>query len=363
MSKILTILENPIPDEKNFFKGRGAQINTCNPYQTVNYAREHCEGLDEEWPLTAQTQFFTEHPKKIVNIIDTPDAPMPASVNPYQGCEHGCIYCYARNSHQYWGFSAGVDFESRIIIKPNAPQLLENTFMSPAWQVTPVAFSGNTDCYQPIERKMQLTRKMLDICLRFGNPAGIITKNSLILRDLDILGPMAQKDLIQVLISITTLQESLRRRMEPRTSTAAGRLEVVRQLSENGIPVTVMIGPVIPGLNDHEIPDILEAAAANGARNSAFNMIRLNGSIAEIFSDWIHKTFPDKADRVLNNIRSVHQGNLNDSRWKTRMRGDGPLAESIHQLFRLSRDKYFPNRIPFSYNTTHFHRPGQLSLF
>ncbi len=359
----MTILENPIPDEKKFSKGRGAQINPFNPYHTVNYTREHYEGLDEEWPVQTPTQFFTEHPKQIVNIIDTPDAPMPASVNPYQGCEHGCIYCYARNSHQYWGFSAGADFESRIIIKPNAPQLLEKTFMDKKWQVTPVTFSGNTDCYQPIERKMQLTRKLLETCLRFGNPAGIITKNRLILRDIDILEPMAQKDLIQVYISITTLHEPLRRMMEPRTSTAKARLGVVRELSEHGIPVSVMIGPVIPGLNDHEIPDILEAAAANGARNAAFNMIRLNGSIAGIFSDWIHKAYPDKAERVLNNIRAVHQGKLNDSRWKTRMRGDGPLAESIHQLFRLSRDKYFPNRQPFDYNLTHFQRPGQMSLF
>lgn len=359
----MTILENPIAEEKNFFKGRGAQINPFNPYHSVNYDREHYEGLDEAWPLEAQTQFFTKHPKQIVNFIDTPDAPMPASVNPYQGCEHGCIYCYARNSHQYWGFSAGADFESRIIIKPNAPQLLEKAFMSEKWPVTPITFSGNTDCYQPIERKMQLTRKMLEICQRFGNPAGIITKNRLILRDADILAAMAEKDLIQVFISITTLNETLRRFMEPRTSAALGRLQVVKGLSERGIPVSVMIGPVIPGLNDHEIPDILEAAAENGAWNAGFNMIRLNGSIAEIFADWIHKTYPDKAERVLNNIRSVHQGKLNDSRWKTRMRGDGPLAESIHQLFRLSRDKYFPNRKPFTYNHGHFKRPGQMRLF
>lgn len=359
----MTILENPIDPEKNFLKGRGAQINPFNPYHSQNYAREHYEGLDEAWPQTAETQFFTELPKSIVNFIDTPDAPMPASVNPYQGCEHGCIYCYARNSHQYWGLSAGADFESRIIIKPNAPQLLEKAFMDKKWKVTPITFSGNTDCYQPIERKMQLTRSLLDLCLRYGNPAGIITKNKLILRDIDILEPMSKKDLMHVFISITTLNEPLRRVMEPRTSTAAARLQIVRQLSEKGIPVSVMIGPVIPGLNDHEIPDILEAAADHGAWNAGFNMVRLNGSIAEIFTDWIHKVYPDKAERVLNNIRAVHQGNLNDSRWKTRMRGDGPLAESIHQLFRLSRDKHFPNRKPFAYNTEHFRRPGQLTLF
>jgi len=359
----MTILENPNKSEKNIFKGRGAQINPFNPYHAANYTQEHYEGLDEPWPLEAQTQFFTEHPKNIVNLIDTPDAPMPASVNPYQGCEHGCIYCYARNSHQYWGFSAGADFESRIIVKPNAPQLLEKAFMDKKWQVTPITFSGNTDCYQPIERKMQITRKLLQVCQRFGNPAGIITKNRLILRDLDILEDMASKDLMQVFISITTLDESLRKVMEPRTASASGRLQMVRQLSERKIPVAVMIGPVIPGINDHEIPDILEASAKNGASNAAFNMIRLNGSIAEIFTDWIKKVYPDKAEKVLSNIRSVHQGKLNDSRWKLRMRGDGPLAESIHQLFRISRDKYFPNRTPFNYNTTHFRRPGQLTLF
>ncbi len=359
----MTILENPIESENFFFKGRGAQINPFNPYHSTNYTREHYEGLDETWPLEAETQFFTEQAKKIVNLIDTPDAPMPASVNPYQGCEHGCIYCYARNTHNYWGFSAGADFESRIIIKHNAPQLLEKTFMDKKWVVTPIMFSGNTDCYQPIERKMQLTRKMLEICSKFGHPAGIITKNSLILRDIDILGEMATKDLIQVYISITTLDESLRKVMEPRTSSAQSRMRILKTLSDKGIPVSVMIGPVIPGLNDHEIPDILETAARNGARDGSFNMVRLNGSVAEIFADWIQKTYPDKAERVLNNIRAVHQGNLNDSRWKTRMRGDGKLAESIHQLFRLSRDKYFPNRKPFVHNTSHFQRPGQLSLF
>lgn len=350
-------------EEKKFFEGRGAQINPFNPYHSANYAREHAEGLDEDWPAPAETQFYTEHPKNIVNHIDSPDAPMGISVNPYQGCEHGCVYCYARNSHQYWGFSAGLDFETRIIIKPNAPQLLEKAFMDKKWKPAAVTFSGNTDCYQPIERKMRLTRQLLETCHRFGNPAGIITKNRLILRDLDILAPMAQKQLIYVYISITTLDESLRRKMEPRTSTAAHRMDIIKTLSSNGIPAGVMIGPVIPGLNDHEIPAILAAAAENGASNAGFNMVRLNGAIGGIFTDWIQKAFPDKAERVLNNIRAVHQGNLNDSRWKTRMRGDGKLAESIHQLFRLSRDKYFPNRPPFSYNTNHFQRPGQMTLF
>lgn len=349
-------------EEKNFFQGRGAQINPFNPYHQSNYTREHLEGLDEEWPAPGETQFYTEHPKKIVNHVDSPDTPMGISVNPYQGCEHGCVYCYARNSHQYWGFSAGLDFETRIIIKPNAPQLLEKAFMDKKWVPAPVSFSGNTDCYQPIERKMQITRKLLDTCWRFRNPAGIITKNRLILRDIDILEQMAQHNLIKVYISITTLDEQLRRAMEPRTSTALNRLDILKKLNEKNIPAGIMIGPVIPGLNDHEIPALLAAAAEHGAVDAGFNMVRLNGAIAGIFTDWIHKTFPDKAERVLNNIRAVHQGNLNDSRWKVRMRGDGKLAESIHQMFRLSRDKYMPSRPKFTYNTSLFKRPGQMTL-
>lgn len=359
----MTFFEFASMDEKNFFQGRGSQINPFNPYHDINYAQEHIEGLDESWPAPGETQFFTEYPKRIVNFVDSPDSPMGISVNPYQGCEHGCVYCYARNTHQYWGFSAGLDFETRIITKPDAPKLLEKAFNDKNWVPAPVSFSGNTDCYQPVERKLRLTRGLLEVCQRYRNPAGIITKNRLILRDLDILEELAQHDLIKVYISVTTLDESLRRAMEPRTSTAANRLDILKKLSEKHIPVGIMIGPVIPGLNDHEIPALLAAAAEHGAFDAGFNMVRLNGAVGQIFSDWIHKAFPDKAERVLNNIRAVHQGQLNDSRWKLRMRGDGHLAESIHKLFRLSRDKYMPERKMFTYNTSLFRRPGQMRLF
>lgn len=346
----------------NFFKGRGAQINPFNPFHDKNYTQEHIEGLDEEMLGERETLFFTENAKKVVNKVDSPDAAMVYSVNPYQGCEHGCVYCYARNTHNYWGFSAGLDFETRIIIKHNAPELLEKVFLDPKWKAAPISFSGNTDCYQPIERKMKITRRLLEVCLKYQNPAGIITKNQLILRDIDILKDLAKADLTHIFFSITSLNEDIRLKMEPRTATYKTRLKAIEKLSAAGIPVGVMIGPVIPGLTDSEIPDIIKAAADHGASTAGFNMLRLNGAIDKIFTDWIWKTFPMQAERVLSNTRSVHQGNLNDSRWGVRMRGDGELANIIHQMFYMMKEKHMGNKPTFKYNLTSFRRPGQLKL-
>lgn len=349
-------------EEKFFLKGRGAQINPFNPFHDNNITQEHIEGLDEELITRRDTVFYKETPKKILNKIETPDAGMPYSVNPYQGCEHGCIYCYARNSHNYWGFSAGLDFETRIIAKPDAPKLLEKAFMDPKWIPEVVTFSGNTDCYQPIERKMKITRGLLEVCARFKNPVGIITKNQLVLRDKDILQDMAKQDLAHVLMTITTLDENVRSKMEPRTASITARLKTIEQLSTAGIPVALMIGPIIPGLTDHEIPDLIKAAKDHGAYTATFTMVRLNGAIGQIFTDWIWKVFPQKAERVLSNIKSVHQGQLNDSRWGKRMGGDGELAETIHKLFRLTKEKYMGD-VPFKeLNKTLFRRPGQMRL-
>jgi DNA repair photolyase len=349
----------------DYFKGRGAQVNTDNPFSKTAYVTDHIEGLDEPIYSNSKTQFIRENPKKIVNKIDSPDLGLSLSMNPYQGCEHGCIYCYARNSHQYWGYSAGLDFERKIIYKENAPWLLEKFLDHPKYEVQPIMLSGNTDCYQPFERTKMLTKKMLDVLFRYKHPVGIITKNSLILRDIDLLAEMAKLDLIHVSVSITSLNEDLRTKLEPRTASSLNRLKVVEKLSEKNIPVNIMIAPVIPSLNSHEIPDILKASADHGAVSAAYTIVRLNGSIKEIFEDWIHKNFPDRAEKVLNQIMECHGGKLNDSRFGIRMKGEGKIAEMIADLFHTSKQKYFEGRAMKPLNLSLFKRPlkGQLPLF
>ncbi len=345
-------------------KGRGAQIKATNPFLANEYVTEHFEGLDEEFDVSSKTKFFEEHPKKIVNRVDSPDIGLEYSMNPYQGCEHGCIYCYARNSHAYWGFNAGIDFEQNIIVKPEAPALLEKQLSNPRWKVAPIMFSGNTDCYQPAERKFGITRKMLEVLLKFKHPVGMITKNSLILRDIDLLQELAKDDLVSVAVSINSLTEELRQKMEPRTASYPKRLEVIRKLSEKKIPVLAMVAPVIPGLNDHEIPNVVKAVAEHGASSAAYVMVRLNGAIGKVFEDWIRKTFPEKADKVLHRIQACHDGKLNDSRWGTRMKGEGNVADSISKLFKISTAKYFNNNQSFEFNISAFRKPtAQMELF
>lgn len=352
---------------KDYLKGRGSQINTDNKYLKHRYVTEHEEMLDEPLLSNEKTQIYYEHPKKIVNVVKSPDIPGMYSMNPYQGCEHGCIYCYARNTHEYWGYSAGLDFERKIIAKPNAPQVLEKQLMNKNWEVSPIMFSGNTDCYQPVERELKITRQMLEVLLKFKHPASMITKNNLILRDMDILQEMAKLKLIHVMISITSLREELRQKMEPRTVTTKNRLKVLEKLSNAGIPVGVMTAPIIPGLNSDEIPQLIEAAAKSGAQRAGMTLVRLNGSIADIFKDWIHKNFPDRAEKVLNHIAAIHGGQLSDSRYGTRMRGEGNIAASIHQLFNMAVKKHMVSKERFQYDLTVFERPkpqkDQLELF
>lgn len=352
-------------ESRELFKGRGAQFNPRNIYLKDQYVTEHMEGLDEPLIKNSATEYFHETSKNIVNKIESPDLAGMYSMNPYQGCEHGCIYCYARNSHQYWGFSAGLDFERKIVVKENAPELLEKFLKNKKWQPAPIMLSGNTDCYQPVERKLKITRRMLEVLLRFKHPVGVITKNALILRDLDILMEMARMRLVHVNISITTLDESLRRMLEPRTVSSVNRLKVIGELAENQIPVNVMVAPIIPSLNSEEIPGIIKAAADQGARSAAYTIVRLNGQIKFIFEDWIRKAFPDRADKVLHRIADCHNGQLNDSRWGVRMRGEGNIADAINKLFTLSRNKYMKGRSMPSLNFDLFKRPpeGQLELF
>jgi DNA repair photolyase len=356
-----------MPHEENvdFFKGRGAQVNTHNRFLKTQYVAEHIEGLDEPLLANSTTQFFNESPKKIVSESNSPDLRHMYSINPYQGCEHGCIYCYARNTHEYYGFSAGLDFERKIIVKKNAPELLEAYFNKKNYKPVCILLSGNTDCYQPVERELQITRRLLEVFLKYKNPVAIITKNNLIMRDLDILTELSAMNLVHVNISITSLNEQLRQKLEPRTVTATGRLAVVQKLSEKGIPVRVMAAPIIPGLNSNEVPNIIKAAADRGALAAGFTIVRLNGSISEIFSDWIHKAFPDRAEKVLNMIKACHDGNLNDSDFGRRMSGEGKVAESIHQMFRMACKRFMAGREMPEYDYSLFvpRKGKQTSLF
>lgn len=346
-------------------KGRGAQKNIHNPFLRNEFVREHWEGIDEEPEALPDTVFLKEHPKKIINKVDSPDLGLVYSLNPYQGCEHGCIYCYARNSHQYWGFSAGLDFEKKIIVKVNAPAILEEQFRSPRWDPQPVMLSGNTDCYQPAERKFGITRKILEVFLKYRHPVSIITKNSLILRDLDILKDLQAQGLVHVNISLTSLNEDLRQKLEPRTASSVKRLKTIEALAKVNIPVNVMIAPIIPALNNHEIPEIIKQSAEAGASSAGYTIVRLNGSIGEIFTDWARKQFPDRAEKILAQVKECHGGTLNESRFGIRMKGEGPIADSIAQMFRLAVSKYLKGRKTPSLNRSAFIRSdkGQLRLF
>ena len=283
--------------EEEYIKGRGAQFNPANKFLHQEYVTEHIEGLDEPFLNNSRTEFFSEFPKKIINKVESPDLGLSYSMNPYQGCEHGCIYCYARNSHQYWGYGAGLDFERKIIIKHSAPEALIKQLENPNWKVMPLMLAGNTDCYQPIEKKMQLTRRMLKILLEYRHPVSIITKNALILRDKNILQELVKLSLLHVNISLTTLNEDLRLKLEPRTASALKRLAVINELSRAGIPVNVMLAPIIPGLNDHEIPELMRQAADNGAVSAAYTIVRLTVSIGELVKGWIGKIYHERSDK------------------------------------------------------------------
>lgn len=340
-------------------KGRGAQFNTVNKFLRQQNTREHPEGIDD-WDTPAPgTQFLEIEAKSLVNKVDSPDVGMQYSMNPYNGCEHGCIYCYARNSHEYWGYSAGLDFESRIMVKKNAPQLLRRFLQQPGWQGLPLSLSGNTDCYQPAEKKYRLTRSLLEICAWHHQPVGIITKNAGILRDLDLLKPLAAKGQTSVMLTITSLDEALRRVLEPRTTTAAQRLRTIETLATNGIQAGVMLGPMIPGLNEHELPAILQAAANAGASFAGYTFIRLNGSVKLLFHQWLHQFFPDRAEKVWHLIESGHGGRVNDSEFGRRMRGEGLFADMIAVQFRNHCRRLGLNKEKVALDSSGFCRPGR----
>lgn len=349
----------------DYTKGRGAQVNTKNRFLKYEYVSEHPEGIDDWEKSDIKTQIIFEKSNTIVNEVVSPDVGMSFSLNPYRGCEHGCIYCYARNSHEYWGYSAGIDFESKIIVKENAPQLLSKLLSSKSWQPAVISLSGNTDCYQPIERKLQITRKLLEILLAHRNPVGIITKNSLVLRDIDLLQELATMNLVKVYTSITAMDESIRMQLEPRTTTYKNRLQVIEKLSAKGIPCGIMNAPIIPGINDTEINNVLKRAAEAGALWAGYTIVRLNGSIGEIFKDWIAKTYPDRAEKVLHLIASCHDGKINDNTFGQRMKGSGQVSEIIRKQFALACQKYNLNTTTVDWNYKAFRRlkGGQAELF
>ena len=351
-------------ENEQYLAGRGAQINTKNRFLKDETTREHIEAIDDWEETNVPTQYLEQESKTIVNKVDSPDVGMSYSMNPYAGCEHGCIYCYARNVHEYWGYSAGLDFERKIIIKKNAPQLLRKFLMHPKWQCIPIMLSGNTDCYQPAEQKYRLTRGLLEVCNEFNQPVGILTKNSWILKDKDVLQEMAKKRLVSAMVSITSFNEELRRTMEPRTTTAKQKLKVIEELSSAGVRMGVMMGPMIPGLNEHEMQRIMKAARDSGATFTAYTFIRLNGAIKFLFHDWLYKNFPDRADKVWHLVEQSHDGKVNDTRWGVRMRGEGTIAQMVAQQYKKYGKLYGMNAEEWSLDTTQFRRPGQQgSLF
>lgn len=349
--------------------GRGAQVDPPNRFEVIHAERDWEQLADDDSPIErpVKTQFLVDHSRSIVSENDSPDIPFRYSVNPYRGCEHGCAYCYARPTHEYLGFNAGLDFESRILVKERAPELLRDWLARDEYQPEWIAFSGVTDCYQPCERRFELTRRCLQVAAECGQPIGIVTKNALVARDLDVLRPMAERRTVRVLLSITTLDAELARTLEPRTSSPAARLRTIRELSAAGVEVGVMIGPVIPGLNDVEIPAILQAAKEAGAVMAAYVLLRLPLTVRPVFTDWLAKALPSQKDKIESLIRQCRGGEMNDSQFGRRRLGEGQIADQIAQTFRVFAKKFgLDQKVPPL--ATQFFKPpipssGQLRLF
>ena len=339
-------------------KGRGAQFNPVNKFDEYipTTLRTH-DSQDQK------TRFYKSYAKTLVNKVDSPDIGLTWSMNPYQGCEHGCTYCYARPTHAYWGFSAGLDFESKILIKYNAPELLRKRLNSRSWKGEPIMLSGNTDCYQPIEKQVGITRKLLEVLFEFKNPVGIVTKSKLILRDMDLIKPMAEMGLARVAISLNTINDDLRQILEPRAASVQKRLDTIEELSNAGIPVHVLAAPLIPGLNDHEIFSLLKAVKECGAKSASHIIVRLNAEVGDVFSDWLDKYFPERKNKVINMVKSLHGGKISDSRFGVRMKGEGAFAENISTQFKVALKTFsFPKDNKLEWNTSLFRNDRQRQL-
>lgn len=344
---------------QNHIKGQGAQRNVKNRFEQYSYE-------PEDWEIEkTNTQIIEVFPKTIVNVVKSPDLPMEYSLNPYQGCEHGCSYCYARPTHEYWGFSAGIDFERKIMVKKNAPELLEKFFRKRNYIPKTIMLSGNTDCYQPIERELKITRKILEVCLAYRHPVSILSKNALVLRDLDLFIKMNELNLISVALSIPTMNEDLRRKMEPRTSSAIKKLEALKILKENNIPTGAMIAPIIPGLNSDETLKIIKKISETGADWFGYTLIRLNDTVEPVFVKWLETSFPDRKDKVISLIKQMRGGKLGEKRYFERYKGEGSIAEMIHKTIEIGRNKYFKDRKMVELSAAHFSgsKTQQLKLF
>ncbi|GHC71301.1 PA0069 family radical SAM protein [Limoniibacter endophyticus] len=347
-------------------RGRAAAINPSGRYEPISHHifDDGWDSLEELPPFKTEVQ--TENPRSIISRNDSPDISFDRSINPYRGCEHGCVYCFARPTHAYMGMSPGLDFESKLFAKPNAAKLLEKELARSSYEPRTIAIGTNTDPYQPIEKQYRIMREVLEVLEAFDHPVGIVTKSTLILRDLDILGRMAEKGLAKVALSVTTLDRTLARTMEPRASTPSRRLDAIRQLNEAGIPASIMVAPIIPGLNDHEIEKILDAARAMGALNAGYVLLRLPLEVSPIFKDWLLRHYPDRYRHVLSLLRSMRGGKDYDAEWGKRMRGEGPYAWQIGRRFEIAARKLGFNKDRTKLRTDLFRRPvqqgGQLSL-
>jgi DNA repair photolyase len=325
--------EPPVRTET--IRGRGAALNPPNRFERIEYVPAgEARDPDDPGPLT---QILRDATRTIIARNDSPDVGFETSINPYRGCEHGCAYCFARPFHEYLGFSAGLDFETRIVAKLDAPELLRRELMKPSWTPKPIAMSGVTDPYQPVERRLKITRRCLAVLAEFRNPVIIITKSYLVTRDIDHLTELAAHGAVSVNLSITTLDPKLQRAMEPRASTPRRRLQAVEALARAGIPVGVMVAPIVPGLTDSEVPAILQAAADAGAQGAGYVVLRLPHGVKELFEDWLGREYPDRKERALNRVREMRGGALYDSQWFKRAHGEGPYAEQIGALFESAR--------------------------
>src|SRR4051812_4780847 len=344
-------------------QGRGANNNPPNRFEPLQLVPDpDCPADEQPHP---RTQFMEDASESLLTKNDSPDVGFTYGLNAYRGCEHGCSYCFARPYHEYLGFSSGLDFETKIMVKLRAPELLRRELTSPRWKPEPIAMSGATDCYQPAERHFRLTRACLEVCAELRQPIIIITKNALITRDLDLLSELARFQCVSVNFSVTSLDPNLAGRLEPRASRPTARLRAIRELTAAGVPVNVLVAPVIPGLNDHEIPAILDAVAGAGARSAKYVLLRLPHAVKDVFTQWLEDHEPGKKARVLDRLRALRGGKLYDSQWGKRMHGEGIFADQIRDLFEIAARRAGLDRERTVLSTEHFRRPGgqQLSLF
>lgn len=345
-------------------RGRGADANPPNRFESLRIETDEDAWIDED-PRPLKTVFMRDDSQSVLSPNDADDLSFDYGLNPYRGCEHGCAYCYARTYHEYLGFSAGLDFESKIVVKPDAASLLEKTLAKPSYKPGTISLSGVTDCYQPVERKLGITRACLEVLARFRNPVVVITKNALVSRDIDHLAELAAHQAVAVYLSVTTLDKDLARVLEPRASSPRARLETIRALSAAGIPAGVSAAPMIPGLNDSELPAILEAAAAHGASFAAYSLVRLPGAVADVFGAWLERHQPLAKEKILGRIRAAHAGKLNSNTPVSRMRGTGGAADQWKALFHTCCRKHGLHPRTPTLTASAFRRlsPGQGELF